>query len=180
MQICNNEILNFCTSQEGLRTGSRVTYHPQSQRILIKLYLHARSSTCCQRKRHRRRRSGSEHTMRMGKKRKNWSKPRQELCTSSSPFQSRSRSHRESLRRRSRPNGFLQQRLFQRRLSFRVLSDLSEPSGLSLSSGTWLEGAGPQLGGEVLRVVLLTVTLEDVERLQTHRLQEEGEERRDF
>lgn len=32
----------------------------------------------------------------------------------------------------------------------------------------WLEGAGPQLGGEILTAVQFTVTLQDVDRLQTH------------
>lgn len=31
----------------------------------------------------------------------------------------------------------------------------------------WLEGAGPQLGGEVLTAVQFTVTLQDVDRLET-------------
>lgn len=39
-----------------------------------------------------------------------------------------------------------------------------------------LEGAGPQLGGEVLCAVLLAVALQDVERLQVNRLQEEGDQ----
>lgn len=32
---------------------------------------------------------------------------------------------------------------------------------------SWLEGAGPQLGAEVIWIVLFTVTLQDVKRLQT-------------
>lgn len=39
-----------------------------------------------------------------------------------------------------------------------------------------LEGAGPQLGGEVLGAVLLAVALQDVERLQVNRLQEEADQ----
>lgn len=39
-----------------------------------------------------------------------------------------------------------------------------------------LEGAGPQLGGEVLCTVFLAVALQDVERLQVNRLQEEGDQ----
>lgn len=44
------------------------------------------------------------------------------------------------------------------------------------TGGIWqrLEGAGPQLGGEVLLAVLFTVALEDVKRLQMHGLQEDG------
>lgn len=44
------------------------------------------------------------------------------------------------------------------------------------TSGVWhrLESTGPQLSGEVLWAILFTVALQDVERLQTHRLVEEG------
>lgn len=45
------------------------------------------------------------------------------------------------------------------------------------TGGVWrLEGAGPQLGGEVLSAVLLAVALQYVEWLQVNRLQEEGDQ----
>ena len=48
--------------------------------------------------------------------------------------------------------------------------------GLVSTRGIWqrLEGTGPQLCGEVIRAVLLTVALEHMERLQAHRLLLEG------
>lgn len=129
MQICNNEIFDFCTSEHTMRMGKKKEELQQTSPGTLYFFITIPVSQSITQR---------ESPPQVATKRLSPAAP----VSKETQFQSSERSERTVV--------------------------------LSLSGGTWLEGAGPQLGGEVLRVVLFTVTLEDVERLQTHRLQEEG------